>query len=75
MILYKMKSDLQMTPDLILSFGKMALNIAGSQRNHKKNTVTVIVHTCNGIVSLCRHLLATSHECILLGQFSTDPLD
>ena len=57
----------------------MALNMAGSQGNCKKqlsqNTATVIQHTCHGIVSLCQHLLATSHKYVLLGQFSTDPLE
>ena len=51
--------------------------MAGSQGNHKKrlpqNPATAIHHTCNGIVSLCQHLLATSHKYVLLGQFSTDP--
>ena len=77
MILYKLKSDLQMTPDLILSLNlvKWLLIWLAVKVIIKKNTVTVILHTCNGIVSLCRHLLATSHKYILLGQFSTDPLD
>ena len=52
MILYKLKSDLQMTPNLIV-----ALNMAGSQGNHKKqlsqNTATAIYHICKGIVNLC----------------------
>ena len=53
--------------------------MAGSQGNRKKqwsqNTATAIHHTCNGIVSLWQHLLATSHKYVLLGQFSTDPLE
>ena len=57
----------------------MALNMIGSQGNRKKqlsqNTATAIHHICNGIVSLCRHLLATSHKYVLLEQFSTDPLE
>ena len=64
--------------DSIIEFGKMALNMACSQVNRKKqlshNTTTAIHQTCNGIVSLHRHLLATSHKYVLLGQFSTDPL-
>ena len=40
-----------------------------------QNTATAIHHTCNGIVSLCWHLLATSHKYVLLGQFLTDPLE
>ena len=56
----------------------MALNMAGSQGNCKKqlfqNTTTAIHHTCNRIVSLCQHFLITSHKYVLLRQFSTDPL-
>ena len=52
--------------------------MAGSQGNRKKqlsqNTATAIHHTCNGIVSLYRHLLVTSHKYVLLRQLSTDPL-
>ena len=63
----------------INEFGKIALNMAGSQGNHKKqlsqNTATAIHHTCNGIVSLCQHHLAISHRYVLLGQFLTDPLE
>ena len=60
--------------DFIIEFGKVALNIAGSQGNRKNNyPKTTIHHTCNGIVSLYRHLLAISHKCVLLGRFSTDP--
>ena len=32
-------------------------------------------HTCNGTVSLCRSLLRVSHNYVLLGTFSTDPLE
>ena len=53
--------------------------MAGSQGNRKKqlsqNTATVMHHTCNGIVNLCQYLSATSHKYVLLGQFSTDPLE
>lgn len=63
--------------DFIIEFSKMSLNMAGSQGNCKKqlsqNTATAIHHTCNGIVSLCRHLLATSYKYVLLRKFSTDP--
>ena len=48
--------------DFIIEFGKMTLNMAGSQGNRKKqlsqNIAPGIYHTCNGIVSLCRHILA-----------------
>ena len=79
MILYKLKSDLQMTPDLILSLNLVKWLLIWLAINYKKqlsqNTATAIHHTCNGIVSLYRLLLATSHKYVLLGQFSTDPLE
>ena len=53
--------------------------MTGSQGNRKKQlsqkTATAMHHTCNGIVCLCRHFFATSHKHVLLGQFSTDPLE
>ena len=39
-----------------------------------RDTAQEIHHTCNGIVSLCRSLLRVSHNYVLLGTFSTDPL-
>ena len=48
----------------------MALNVVGSQGNCikqlSKHTATVIHHTCNGIASLCQHLLATSQKYVIL---------
>ena len=65
--------------DFIIECGKMALNMADSQGNHKKqlsqSTATAIHYTCNRIVSLCQHLLATSHKYVLHGQFSTNLLE
>ena len=40
-----------------------------------RDTAQVIHHKCNGIVSLCRSLLRVSHNYVLLGIFSTDPLE
>ena len=37
MILYKLKSDLQMALHFIIEFGKITINMAGSQGNGKKN--------------------------------------
>ena len=57
--------------DFIIEFGKMALNMAGSQGNRNKqlsqNTASATRHTCNGTVSLCWHLLATSYKYVLPG--------
>ena len=46
--------------------------MAGSQSKKQlsQNTATAIHH-----ISLCRHLLATSHKYVLLGQFSTGLLE
>ena len=50
----------------------MALKMPSSQYNHikqlSKYTVTTIHYICNGIVSLCRHLLTTSHKYVLVEQ-------
>ena len=53
--------------------------MTGSQGNHikqlSKHTATTIHDTCNRIVSLCWHLLATRHKYVLLGQFTTDIIE
>lgn len=63
----------------ILQFGDLAQQMAGRQGKRVKqltrDTAQAIYHTSNGVVSLCRHLLSTSHQYVLLGQFSTDPLE
>lgn len=63
----------------LLNFGEMALEMAGPQGKRQKqltrDTAKALHHTSNGLVSLCRHLLSTSHTYVLLGQFSTDPLE
>ena len=63
----------------ILQFRELAQQTAGKQGKRVKqltrDTAQAIYHTCNGLVSLCRHLLSTSHQYVLLGQFSTDPLE
>ena len=80
MILYKLNSDLQMIPDSILSLNLVKwlliwLAVKIIIKKFFQNTVTAIHHTCKGIVSLCQHLLATSHNYVLLGEFSTDLLE
>ena len=63
----------------LLQFGDMALQMAGKQGKRQKqltrDTANAIYHTCNGLVDLCRQLLSTSHQYVLLGQFSSDPLE
>ena len=63
----------------ILQFGEMALQMKGGQgkryKQFTRDTAQAIHHTCYGIVSLCRSLLQVSHNYVLLGRFSTDPLE
>ena len=40
-----------------------------------KDTSDALFHTMNGLVELCRYLLETTHDYVLLGDFSTDPLE
>ena len=37
-----------------------------------KDTASALAHTCRGFVDLVKHLLATTHEYVLLGIFTTD---
>ena len=63
----------------ILQFGEMALQMKGGQgkryKQFTRDTAQAVHHTCNGIVSLCRSLLRVSQNYVLLGTFSTDPLE
>ena len=65
--------------DTILEFGNMALKMGGPpgkrMKQLSKDTANAIHHTCHGLVELCKHLLATSHKYVLLGQFTTDFLE
>ena len=62
----------------ILQFGEIALQMKGGQgkrcKQFTRDTAQAIHYTCNGIVSLCRSLLRFSHNYVLLGTSSTDPL-
>ena len=66
----------------ILQFGEMALQMKGGQGKRFKQftcsvkyTAQAIHHTYNSIVRLCRSLLRVSYNYVLLGIFSTDPLE
>ena len=63
----------------LTQFGDMALQMAGPcgkrVKQLTKDTATSIHHTCYGLVSLCKHLLTTSHSYVLLGKFTTDHLE
>ena len=57
----------------------MGREMAGKQgmrkRQLSKGTAIALWHTCHGLVELCRHLLATTHQYVLLGKFTTNPLE
>ena len=63
----------------ILQFGEMVLQMKGGQGKRYKqftqDTAQAIHHTYNDTVRLCRSLLRVSHNYVLLGTFSTDPLE
>ena len=40
-----------------------------------RDTSTNLWHTYNGLVELSKHLLSVNHDYVLLGKFSTDPLE
>ena len=51
-------------------------NIPGKQnKTLTKDTYNAFVHTCSGLVELTKQLLSTSHDFVMLGTFSTDPLE
>ena len=39
------------------------------------DTANFLAHICKGAVDLTRHLLASGNEYVILGWFSTDPLE
>ena len=39
------------------------------------DTAKSLHHTLNGMVELCRHLLATGHDFVMLGEFNNDPIE
>ena len=65
--------------NLILQFGDMALKMAGPKgkriKQLSKDIATCIHQTCYGLVDLCRYLLNTMQNYVLLGQFTSDHLE
>ena len=45
------------------------------KRSLTKDTSKALYNTLTGIVELCRFQLSTTHDYVLLGDFSTDPLE
>ena len=65
--------------DIILEFVNMALKMAGAQSKRvkqlSKDASVALYHTCNGLVELCRHLLVSTHQYVILGKLPTDYLE
>lgn len=65
--------------EALMELAELAVSMAGSNRNRvrclTKDTSTALEHTCKGLVELVKYLLATSHSYVLLGKFTTDPLE
>ena len=40
-----------------------------------KDTAKALSETCRGFVDIAKQLLTTTHECVLLDFFTTDPLE
>ena len=64
---------------IIQKFGNMILKMAGPQgkrvKQLTKDTAVAVWNTCYGLVDLCKHLLSSTHQYVLLGKFSTDGLE
>ena len=70
--------DQKLTELLYIStmFGNMCKNSPGKrQRTLTRDTGRGLVHTLTGLVDLCRTLLSRSHQYVLIGHFTTYPLE
>ena len=65
--------------DILRKFSCLAKEMKGPQGKRVKSltrdTSLAIQQTCNGIIELTQELLRTSHDYVLLGEFSTDDLE
>ena len=80
MIYFKLKSDLQMTPNLILSLNLvkwlliwLAVKVIIKNNYPKTLLLPYLILAMELLVYV--DTLATSHKYVLLGQFSTDQLE
>ena len=66
--------------DYLLDMSKMFEKMGKSSKGKRKQSLTkdtsnALAHTLNGLVELCRHQLSTTHDYVLFGVYSTDPLE
>ena len=64
----------------LLDTATMAQSMAARQQRKRvkqltRDTATALAHTCRGVVDLCKYLLSTGFEYVLLGKFTTDYLE
>ena len=63
----------------LMEIGELAVSMTVSHRQRvrslTKDTSTALEHTSKGLVELVKYLLANSHSYVLLGKFTTDPLE
>ena len=64
----------------LLNMAEMFKKMGKKEKGKRSKTLTTdtsyaLFHTLNGIVELCKYQLETTHEYVLLGSYSTDPLE
>ena len=68
--------DLQLKD--LLDFSEMLKSSLSTGKRVKSltlDTSNALYHTCNGLVELCKSLLKTSHSYVLLGNFTSGPIE
>ena len=62
--------------ELAEEFKKMGKGKGGKRvRKLTIDTSKALHHTLNGLVELCRQLLATGHKFVMIGEFNNDPIE
>jgi hypothetical protein len=66
--------------DFLISLAEMVENMNAENGLHRVKTLTIetagaLSHTLRGLVALAKHLLTTTHDFVMLGEFSSDPLE
>ena len=66
--------------DCLVKMASWFKSMGEKEKGNREKDITTdtshaLSHTLNGIVDLCKHLLDTTHDFVLLGNYSTDPLE
>lgn len=64
----------------LLDIAKMFEDMGKASKGKRQKTLTTdtakgLVHTLNGLVDLCEFQLSNSHDFVLIGDYTTDPLE